>query len=584
MRHPARLAWLLALILPSMCFAQERLQAFAQVPLSELPDGSGFVCGQGNVVAVWKFGKSQPEALYKLPKSVWFGGHEGSISPDGRFAFVTVDRVGELLDLRSGKALWSGLEVAGAKATFSNDDRLVAIRSDTTTIRDMQTGRVMFGIGSDGVSAAFSPDSSRVAVAGYGGSFEWWDIETGLPIAHKNTPAMEGVGAMEFSPDGKHLLTTIFGYVQEWDVQSGVCEATLSTETNNIFDEAVIGYLPNGRPVATNYRLCQMQVWDVRSGKILCGPLPHARWTEGAVFAPKSGMLLTDSEGTHAWSLPSGKFAGNYGNRNLYGDVHDSLDGRRSWYGDPDGLMVDFKTGQIIRRTLLERFTEYHLSPNLTSMVALSWADKQGLVVFIDTRTGRRRTFPTSAGFYVVAACADDGSWALLANPYGGHNVSFAVVSGLTGKVVTTFARNVDANGGMDHSISSRGNLVNLSTFEVVPGKQWVPHQEVMAMPSGKTIKISDRDLVDNSIKKPTRVGMKIERPDDWPGTAIGEVLPLERGWAFWDGEGNYDASSMADVENVLVTTPDGGFQRLATLHRVPGLLRKRLKQLHWRG
>ncbi len=142
---------------------------------------------------------------------------------------------GELLRTFDGAhpPCWGGFGFMG----FSADHRLVLTATEDHAVRIWDTasgqalGRVVPPEGP--TLFAFSPDSSRLALAGFSGDISVWDWRAGRSLrrwhAHDpfggGAPDSGGVERMEFSPDGGRIRSSgpIDGSPaqREWDVATG---------------------------------------------------------------------------------------------------------------------------------------------------------------------------------------------------------------------------------------------------------------------------------------------------------------------------------------------------------------------------
>ena len=108
---------------------------------------------------------------------------------------------------------------------------------ETMRLWDVQTGRVRANLKSgmqNAVSAAFSPDGTRVAACGEDGAVRLWNAETGELIREHPTDqgrplkqpeslrSIFGLSKAAFSADGKTLISGgSDGSVHFWDIQTG---------------------------------------------------------------------------------------------------------------------------------------------------------------------------------------------------------------------------------------------------------------------------------------------------------------------------------------------------------------------------
>ncbi|MFI6430259.1 TIR domain-containing protein [Rhodococcus oryzae] len=146
-------------------------------------------------------------------------------SPDGR-TLATGDDVGTVRrwDPTSGEAL--GEPMTGHKGSvsveYSPDGRMIASYGFDTILRrwDAHTGELLGEERTQGWTAAieFSPDSSRLASAGTDG-VRLWNADTGGPIGEPMRGHTGPALSVDFSPDGRSLVTGGADYtVRRWSV------------------------------------------------------------------------------------------------------------------------------------------------------------------------------------------------------------------------------------------------------------------------------------------------------------------------------------------------------------------------------
>jgi WD40 repeat protein len=176
--------------------------------------------------------------------------------------------------------------------------------------------------------AAFSPDGKVLAgAAGERGAGEVfvWDVSAGLPsgkpkrilIGHKGQ-----VESLAFSPDGKILAAGggeelpfdygegNHGVVTLWDVSGGKRIAILlGYEGVN-----AIAFSPDGTVLASGCgnedgdRWGEVQLWDVKTKKLLRYLHGHGNYVETVAFAPDARTLASGSYGEiKLWDIGTGK-------------------------------------------------------------------------------------------------------------------------------------------------------------------------------------------------------------------------------------------------------------------------------------
>jgi len=263
-------------------------------------------------------------------------------------------------------------------ARFSPDGQLIADanpRSGAVRLWDAGTGRLVRELspGDKGqvFSVAFSPTDQRLLAVGYGGQAEvsyvaLWDIDTGTELARLpgandlpdflKSATNSAIGALAFSPDGKHLVAgfgsknMLMGLsspspLKVWEVatrrlirrlsgHTGYCialdfsrDGTLlasgsrdgtaivwstdswkamktleNPEPDSVFGRSglkgmveAVAFSPDGKVLALASREGTVQLWDVADGKLLDMLKGHSSGVESVAFSPDGRTLASGS-------------------------------------------------------------------------------------------------------------------------------------------------------------------------------------------------------------------------------------------------------------------------------------------------
>jgi len=254
-------------------------------------------------------------------------------------------------------------------SAMTADGRLIAVAQEepkTITILDGVTGRSVAQIPANPRSRqaaralAFSPDSRFLASGDFAGAYVW-NSQSGELVAATKADKVE-VGALEFSPDGRRLLTTSYfdKVARVWDAATGDLILTLSghadglnmatfnadgssivsasndntariwnAETGELVTvlrghEAIgtngeggkIGmhsarFSPDGRRVVTTSFDRTARIWDARTGVpllVIKLPMQQDNWTGEASFDPAGNSIVTASQDgiVRTWDATSG--------------------------------------------------------------------------------------------------------------------------------------------------------------------------------------------------------------------------------------------------------------------------------------
>jgi WD40 repeat protein len=205
-------------------------------PVSALAfSGDGYKLVTADEKGTIKIWEDPRKLTSKSAASMTLKGHEAKIthvgfSPTGKqLVSTSADKTARVWDLDHAGAAIRVLERSGQDcfvARFSPDGQLIAA-ADGSSVRlwDAATGQVvrLLSAGDKGrvYSVAFSPTDNRLLAVGYGGQADvshvmLWDIDAGTELARlpgaTDLPDFElngntgTVGALAFSPDGKHLV------------------------------------------------------------------------------------------------------------------------------------------------------------------------------------------------------------------------------------------------------------------------------------------------------------------------------------------------------------------------------------------
>jgi eukaryotic-like serine/threonine-protein kinase len=193
-----------------------------------------------------------------------------AFSPDGsRIASAVADMKLKGLQMSPGQKtlLIRGMLKAMVFTAVQDNDTLgaaFALYDGTVNVWEAKTGREMLTIkGHKGalMSAAFSPDGSRLASSGVDGTVKIWDAATGRETLtlHGHTGVVRSV---VFSPEGSRLASASADRtVKVWDATTGQETLTLKGHIGAVTS---VAFSPDGQRLVSTSDDKTVKIWDAR--------------------------------------------------------------------------------------------------------------------------------------------------------------------------------------------------------------------------------------------------------------------------------------------------------------------------------
>jgi len=260
--------------------------------LAVAPDGTTFASGHGHVTCP----SEGPCQEINIGFQVW-----NAVTGNTQF------------DLADGEI--DGLVQAVA---FSHDGEFVAFvmsRSGEEQIRvynypEYTLQGAYEGHGSGTYCAAFSPSENLLATGGYNGTVKLWDVETNQLVQTIEHGSYTNGGyptSVAFSPDGSRLAVAGRGYALKatvWDVSSGDLVHSLTAGAGQYgTSSATIAFSPNGNYLVSGVSRYVspewgglIRIWDLADGSMVREYIEETVGSVGSsLFVSVSPMLKTGS-------------------------------------------------------------------------------------------------------------------------------------------------------------------------------------------------------------------------------------------------------------------------------------------------
>ena len=140
------------------------------------------------------------------------------------------------------------------------------------------------------LSAAYSPDGSKIVTASEDHTARIWDAHTGQQLG----PALQhndDVHVAAFSPDATRVVTASEDKTARvWDVATG---QEIGAPMREIHEMLFAGFSPDGHLVATGAEEGLARVWDAATGEPVSPPIQYHGNVFQVVFSPDGNRIVT---------------------------------------------------------------------------------------------------------------------------------------------------------------------------------------------------------------------------------------------------------------------------------------------------
>ena len=414
-----------------------------------LAGGRDLLTTSGSGGAVWRDGDTgRPKHAIHFPAGQ---AQVVEVSPDGKYFMVGGYAGAQVWDVAAGQAIEPVLPNRNfvIAAAFRPDGAVLLTAGGDRTARlwSVPGGRPL---GPPLVHqailtlAAYSPDGRLLATAQEDGLIRVWAPERSDPVKHQLAQNGSPTFA-RLSPDGRYVLATGAGWRREglhdtraYEVAAGRPTGPVLRGDGPLTDAALS---PDGRTAVTLHSSCStaeerfaqllrpdgragnLRLWDRRTGKSLCEPVPMPSEPRGVAFSPDGRRLVAICGGGQVLVIDSGKgritrrLEHGFGasSNNTYPAVCFTPDGRSvvTWGPNSDVRVWDTATGEQRYGPLAHGGVVQDARPSPDGRLLVTAARDNTARVW-DVATGRPATEPLRHPDWVFSACfSPDGTQVL---------------------------------------------------------------------------------------------------------------------------------------------------------------------------
>lgn len=289
-------------------------------------DGNRLVTIRSNVVTVERIVPDEPPGSAGTPRPAAFSTlitsnlvREVRLSSDGSRLLTISDQaptssatqITQLWDTRDGRLLASPVITTNRIACVSDDGRrLVTLSGSNAVIWDTSKSQPLLPPlthRSRVNKAALDPNATRLLTSS-GTNAYVWDLKSGNVVL---LPHPSQVSHVEFSPDGRRLVTSCMGFdltereAQVWDTVTGTKIGAALKHADGVEHAS---FRPDGARVVTAGRDRAAVVWETETGKQITPRLNHEHIVSEASFSPDGRWVVTvcDDDTARVWDAETG--------------------------------------------------------------------------------------------------------------------------------------------------------------------------------------------------------------------------------------------------------------------------------------